>query len=257
VYSYTYTLTSNYNTHTDTNPGDGDGIEGAADPLNGDAFAVRVTDSDTDVSSSTPPATSIINVTVLDDAPIANDDTLGGTQPENAPVLINVFANDLGGADGVDIDNAPAVKVSVVGGTLTGTGNLVYNNNGTFTYTPSAGESGAISFQYHIVDGDGDVATALVTFTIAPDSVPTVTAVDLTVDEQGLPAGTGEMADLNAGNNSDPSEKSGTGTMTITTGGDTLSKVEVQDKDGAWIDVTAATVGVPISVTGTKSRCGS
>jgi hypothetical protein len=167
-------------------------------------------------------------------------------------VIINVFANDVAGADGVDIDNNPAVKVSYVADSLTGgTGSVTYNNNGTFTYHPATGESGTISFQYQIVDGDGDADTATVTFTIAPDSAPTVTATDLTVDEQGLTTGTGELADGIAGNNSDTSETSSSGSLTIGTGGDTLGKVEIQASNGSWIDVTAATVGVPILVTGT------
>ncbi|MBD3774630.1 MAG: hypothetical protein IE921_13740, partial [Rhodobacteraceae bacterium] len=99
-------------------------------------------------------------------------------------------------------------------------------------------------------DTDGDTDTATVTIVLAADSVPTVTVSDGTVDEQGLPSGTGELADGIAGNNSDSSETT-SGTITIGTGNDSLGAVEVQDAGGSWVDVTAATVGTPITVSGT------
>ena len=42
------------------------------------------------------------------------------------------------------------------------------NDDGSFTYTPNAGYSGADSFTYRITDADGDTATATVSVTITP-----------------------------------------------------------------------------------------
>ncbi len=53
-------------------------------------------------------------------------------------------------------------------------GSVVYNGDGTFTYTPAAGEEGTVSFDYTITDADGDISTATVTITLMADSEPTV-----------------------------------------------------------------------------------
>ena len=48
------------------------------------------------------------------------------------------------------------------------TGTLVTNANGTFTYTPGAGEQGTVTFDYTITDGDGDTSRAKVTVPSSP-----------------------------------------------------------------------------------------
>jgi hypothetical protein len=50
---------------------------------------------------------------------------------------------------------------------------VVFNSNGTFTYTPNANFNGIDSFTYQICDADGDCSIATVTITITPvDEVP-------------------------------------------------------------------------------------
>ena len=205
VYSYSYTLSDN--TSGDTTS---------------DVFNVVATDSDGDVTSAN------LTIAIVDDVPTARDDIV--TQAvEDAPVTINVIANDTPGADSVDL----ATGVALVPGSLSGTGTLVYNADGTFTYTPAPGEEGTVTFQYQITDGDGDVSSATVTITLLADSVPTVTlSGGSSVNEAGLPArpgesaGSGEAADGDPNNNSDPSETT-TGTINITTGGDTLASLVI------------------------------
>ncbi|WP_206532446.1 Ig-like domain-containing protein [Mesorhizobium sp. M7D.F.Ca.US.004.01.2.1] len=211
-----------------------------------DNFSITVTDVDGDTASTT------FAVAIVDDVPTAHNDS--ATQAtENAPVTVNVFANDVPGADGVAITDPS--KVSFVAGSLAGgTGTVTYHNDGTFTYAPVAGEEGTVTFQYKIIDGDGDSSVATATITLVADSIPTVTvtptggtpAVDATavVDEKGLADGSGELA-LPA-LHSDESETT-TGTFNIATGGDTLQKLEV-----GGVDVTAATVAVPVVVHGTN-----
>src|SRR3546814_12757729 len=120
---------------------------------------MRISDWSSDVCSS-----DLIRIT--DDVPDAIDDGTVQTV-ENAPVTIDVLANDVQGADSVQ----PGA-VALVAGSLTGTGALVNNGDGSFTYTPGAQESGSVSFQYRIPDGDGasDVATA--TLPLVADSAP-------------------------------------------------------------------------------------
>ena len=105
------------------------------------------------------------------------------TVAEGTPLLITTaLANDLAGADGVD----PATGVAVT--TAAGKGVAVYNGDGTFTYTATAGQEGLDTFQYTITDQDGDTSTATVTVDLGTDSVPSLvgSATNLTVDEDGF-----------------------------------------------------------------------
>ena len=135
-------------------------------------FTVTDTDSDAQPGS--------FSVTVYDDVPEAVDNSVTqAAANENQAVSINVFANDVAGADGVNLAN-------VTSSNLSGGGSLAYDGNGTFTYTPASGETGTVTFNYTIKDGDNDPSTALVTITLAADSVPTVQTTSVTVDEDGL-----------------------------------------------------------------------
>jgi VCBS repeat-containing protein len=213
-----------------------------------ETFAVQVVDSDGDPKATT------LTIDIVDDAPKAHADSATQSS-ENAAVTIDVFANDVAGADGVDLSQAGG-KVTLVAGSLSDAGgSVVYDGAGKFTYTPSAGKDGTVTFQYQIVDGDGDPSTATVTITLKDDSTPTIeigAGSDTSVNEAGLPArngepaGSGEIADGNGADNSDPSETA-TGSFTITTGGDTIGHLYVTDKDNQQIDVSnAGTTGIVV-----------
>ena len=120
-----------------------------------DVFAVVATDQDGDT------ATGSLTVHIIDDVPTARDDS-GAQASQDAPVTVNVINNDTPGADSVNLSTG----VALVAGSLHGTGSVLYNNNGTFTYTPGAGEEGTVTFQYRITDGDGDTSVATVTITL-------------------------------------------------------------------------------------------
>ena len=145
VYSYSYLLQDNtLNTAGST-----------------DTFNVTVTDSDGDT------ATTSLVISIVDDVPTAHNDS--GTQAaEGAAVTVNVIDNDVPGADSVSLTTG----VALVAGSNTGTGTPVYNNDGTFTYTPGAGEEGTVTFQYRITDGDGDTSVATVTITLLAELDP-------------------------------------------------------------------------------------
>ncbi|RYD44483.1 MAG: tandem-95 repeat protein [Sphingomonadales bacterium] len=164
TFTYNYVLSDNTLTHSSQ-----------GEDLVGDSFAVVVTDSDGSAANAS------LDVRIIDDVPTAAND--GTTQTvENAPVTIDVLANDVRGADGVQ----PSA-VQLVAGSLSGTGTLVNNGDGSFTYTPGAQETGAVSFQYRITDGDGDTSLATATITLVADSAPQIrTPVNVTVDEDGL-----------------------------------------------------------------------
>jgi VCBS repeat-containing protein len=210
TFTYNYVLSDNTLTHSS---------EG--EDFVGDSFAVVVTDSD---GSS---ANASLDVRIIDDVPTATNDS--ATAAEDAPVVINVLANDVRGADGVN----PATGVALA--TAPGKGSVVYNGDGTFTYTPTAGQEGTDSFTYTITDNDGDTSTATVTVTLAKDSVPTINlGADNSVNEAGLPAGS------NAASNSETA----TGSFTLTTGNDSVASLVINGVDVT----TGGTVTTPTGV---------
>jgi large repetitive protein len=193
---YTFTLTDNTT---------GDSVT--------QVLTVTVTDLDGD--SDTEPFT----ITVIDDEPTARNDS--GTQTaENAAITVNVITNDTQGADGVSLTSG----VAVVPGTLSGTGSLAYDSNGSFTYTPGAGEEGVVTFQYQITDGDGDQSTATVTITLLADSTPRIAIEgDREVEESGLPARGAEPEGSNAASNGEVAS----GTLAVTTGNDSIGSLVI------------------------------
>ena len=200
VIEYSYTVTDNTAGDTVT-----------------DNFTVTVTDADGDSVTKT------LVVNVIDDVPTAHDD-LAHQGTESASVVINALANDVFGADGVDIDNNPAVRVTIVSGPAEGA--VVYDPaTGLFTFTPAAGQEGTASFVYQIQDGDGDTSQATVTVTLQPDSTPTVevqAGSDTLVDEAALNPN---------GSNADSSAETAAGTLIVTTGNDTVGSLVINDVD--------------------------
>ncbi len=210
------------------------------DNTSGDAttqvFTITVTDTDGDT------ATSPFTVRIIDDVPTARNDS--GTQTaENAPVTVNIIANDTQGADGVNL----ATGVALVAGSLSGTGTLVYNGNGTFTYTPAPGEEGVVTFNYTITDGDGDISTATVTISLLADSTPTLgIAGDSDVNESGLPARAGEPEGSDA---AAPSETA-VGTITVGTGGDSVASLVINGVNvtaGGTVTTALGTLVITVS----------
>ncbi|WP_120077068.1 beta strand repeat-containing protein, partial [Aurantiacibacter odishensis] len=200
-------------------------------------FEITVTDLDGDSASDT------LTIHIVDDEPIAVDDTGMAGDDENAPITVDVFANDTPGADGVALDD-----IAFVEGSLQGGGSVSYNGDGTFTYTPAPGEEGEVSFDYSITDGDGDVATATVTITLADDSEPQIAVEgDDDVDEAGLPARDGEPEGSDSASDSEIAQ----GDIAISTGNDTLASLVIngQDVTGGGT-VTTAKGTLSVSVTG-------
>jgi hypothetical protein len=234
--AYTVTLVDNV-LHPTLNGVAGDNLENNVDI----AIAYQLRDQDLDLSTA-----GVLSVKFNDDIPTAS--AISMTQAtENAAISIPLAGQFAAGADGlattggITFTNGAQGNVSLVGTTL--------------TYTPisGAGSTGTSdSFTYTITDADGDAVTQTVSVTLQPDSVPTLSVTDVTVNEKGLTKGSGEYADHFAAGenlNSDTSETAA-GTFTIATGGDTVQKVEVQAANGTFINVTAATVGSPVTVTG-------
>jgi Ca2+-binding RTX toxin-like protein len=145
-------------------------------PLNENvgAIAVQVTASDTNGNL----ASNTFNLTVLNtnDAP-----TLTGnpaTLPsgiEDTAYIIN--ATDLlTGFTDVDGDQLSIIELT------TSNGSLADNNNGTYTFTPTANFNGIANLSYNVIDGNGGITPATQSFTLtAVNDAPNLTSMPATL----------------------------------------------------------------------------
>ncbi len=122
-----------------------------------DSFTYTVDDG----NGGTATATVTIDVTPVNDPPVANPDVK--VTPEDTPVGGLLTSSDLDGGSPV---------YSLATGALHGT--VVVNANGTYTYTPAGNYSGPDFFTYTVVDGNGGTDTETVTIQVTPVNDPPV-----------------------------------------------------------------------------------
>ena len=115
----------------------------------------------TDFGLFTSSATVTLNVTCVNDAPSATNDSYSTN--EDTPLVIaapGVLSND------TDVESSPLTAVSF---STPPQGSLVPNGNGSFTYTPNLNFNGTDTFTYFANDGSLDsLNPATVTITVNP-----------------------------------------------------------------------------------------
>jgi len=225
--SYSYVLGDNTLLHT-----------GGNDISLTDSFDVVLTDTDGSTTNDS------LDITIVDDVPTAVVDNAGQVS-ENTAFTIDALANDTFGADNVDTTDGSKVFVS----SQASQGVVTYDTTtGLFTYTPNPGAgstSTTDSFEYTIIDRDGDPSTAVVSVTLQPDSEPSGGEVVATVDDDGLPGGNpiSTISDIDANVGDDPadtSEASFTGTLAFDVGNDTPASIAF----ASTLDGSTATIGL-------------
>ncbi|MEA5047425.1 MAG: Ig-like domain-containing protein, partial [Eubacteriales bacterium] len=128
-----------------------------ANYVGSDSFTYTVTDGNG--GSST--ATVTLNVTNVNDAPVAQNDE--ATCDEDSTVLIPVLVND---SDiDTDVNSEETVTVSDLGTASHGT---IKKEGGAIRYTPSENYFGSDTFTYTISDKAGLTSTATVTVSVSP-----------------------------------------------------------------------------------------
>ncbi|HVR66868.1 MAG TPA: Ig-like domain-containing protein, partial [Verrucomicrobiae bacterium] len=133
-------------------------------------------------------ATVTLTVNPINDPPSAADDSV--VTDEDVSVSGAVLGND-GDAEG---DKLTALLVD---GPDNGT--LLFNADGTFTYTPNADFNGIDKFTYQADDGNGGMAAATVTVTVNPINDAPVAANDVFVADEDVAVGGSTL-----GNDADP-----------------------------------------------------
>ena len=134
-----------------------------------DSFTYQIDDG----TSAPATATVNVNVTELNQPPVATNDTTSTEQ--NTAVDINVLANDIdpeGDALTVTIDQQG------------GNGTAEVNQDGTITYTPVDGFTGTDTFTYQIDDGTNAPVAATVEVNVTDPNQPPVAADDTASTEQ-------------------------------------------------------------------------
>ena len=115
--------------------------------FNGEA-TVTYTIADPDGAEAT--AVHVVDVTPVNDAPVANDDT--DTTAEETPITVDLLDNDS------DVDGD---TLTVVGATVPADqGTLLDNGDGTVTFTPATDFTGPATISYSISDGNGGADSA-------------------------------------------------------------------------------------------------
>jgi hypothetical protein len=122
-----------------------------ADYAGADSFAFSVTDGE-----YTATATVSIQVTAVNDAPVAQDDTASAAV--DATVTIDVLSNDS------DVDSGDTLTVSATDTSST-TGSVTLKADGTVDYTAGS-SAGTDTFGYTVSDGNGGTDSATVTITV-------------------------------------------------------------------------------------------
>ncbi|MFO0813871.1 MAG: Ig-like domain-containing protein [Gemmatales bacterium] len=121
-----------------------------------DTFTYTIKDNSGATSNQ---ATVTITITLVNDAPVANDDAANVAQGGN--VNINLAGNDTDADGTIDLN-------TIVIGTGPANGTLAINGDGTVTYTHDNSNTTTDSFTYTIKDNQGLVSNlATVTITIA------------------------------------------------------------------------------------------
>jgi len=133
-----------------------------------------------DLGLASNQARVLINVTSINDAPRASNDTVS-TQEEVA-LDIDVAGNDSDVDGTLDLSTVTTVT-QPVNGTAS-----VSSANGVVIYTPNINFSGADSLDYIIADNDGLVSnTARVFITVIGQNDPPVAAADAAVTDEDVP----------------------------------------------------------------------
>ena len=153
-----------------------------------DSFEYEVCDDG--IPSLCTTATVTIDVTPVNDAPIAEDDT--ETTLEDTPLTSDVSPNDS------DIETAAMTYTTVTG---PANGNLVLNSDGTYIYTPLPSFFGTDMFTYEACDGGTPVLCdeATVFITIEPDNDAPIAKNDIGNTNEDTP-----LSSTLAANDSEP-----------------------------------------------------
>jgi len=140
-----------------------------------DSFTYEVTDG----NGGTDTGTVTLNVTPVNDAPTATNNSY--TTEKNTTLSVSAENGTLANDTDIEGDTlAPTVTSNVSHGTLS------FAANGSFEYVPDANYNGSDSFTYEVTDGHGGTDTATVSLTVTPVNDTPVATDDAYTTDKGV-----------------------------------------------------------------------
>jgi len=174
-----------------------------------DFYSYQACDLGVPLPALCDPATVLVTVTPVNDAPLVLDDA--ATTAEDVPVAIAVLANDSDPEDGT------LVPASVVLLTTPAHGSALVNpGTGVITYTPSLHYNGPDAFSYQACDSEGACDAATVSLTVNPVNDAPLVVADAASTAEDTPVVISILA-----NDADANDPGGTlnpATVTVTSG---------------------------------------
>jgi hypothetical protein len=216
---------------------------------NGSVPAIEYTA--TDANGGSDVGALALTITPVNDAPVAIDDVIATN--ENTPVSGNVLTTGTADSD-ADGNTLTITQFTINGITynpgdvanIPGKGSITMNANGSYTFTPTAGYSGAVpNLDYTLSDGNGGSDVGRLTITVNPVNDPPLATDDIVTILQGSTA-TGNLltndADVDAG-----------ATLTVTSFSFTINGTTYTNTTGSSL-VTMPGIGtIQISANGAYS----
>ena len=212
------------------------------------SFTYTITDGTATVAGS-----ASLDITAVNDAPTTAPVTLVAIAEDSGARTITQ-AELLANASDADGDSLTATRLAI----NTGLGSLVDNGDGTWDYTPAAGDDTSVSFTYTITDGTANVAGSASLDVTPVNDAPTTAPVTLMAIAEDSGARTITQAELLASaNDADGDSLTAIG-LAINTGLGSL----VDNGDGTWDYTPAAGDDTSVSFTytitdGTANVAGS
>ena len=202
-------------------------------------------------SGQTLNAVATITVTGTNDAPTTSAITLSPIAEDSGARIIT-SAELLANASDVDGDSLTVSGVTIA----SGSGTLVDNNNGTWTYTPAANDDTAVSFSYTISDSGAapNSVAGTATLDITPvNDAPTTSAVTLAAIAEDSGARLITSAELLANVSDVEGAALSISGLAIASGSGTL----VDNNNGTWTYTPAANDDTAVSFSYTISDNGA
>lgn len=121
--------------------------------------------------------TLTLDVTAANDAPAVSPGALGAIGEDTSRLI--TLTELLAGASDADGDSLGVLNLALANGS----GSLVDNGDGTWTFTPTADWNGTVDFGFDVTDGITSVASATSLDVVATNDLPAITVNQLTIAE--------------------------------------------------------------------------
>ena len=215
------------------------------------AVSFSYTISDNGAAPNSVAGTATLDITPVNDAPTTSAITLSPIAEDSGARIIT-SAELLANASDIDGDSLTVSGVTIA----SGSGTLVDNNNGTWTYTPAANDDTAVSFSYTISDSGAapNSVAGTATLDITPvNDAPTTSAVTLAAIAEDSGARIITSAELLANASDIDGDSLTVSGVTIASGSGTL----VDNNNGTWTYTPAANDDTAVSFSYTISDNGT